>query len=242
VNLVTSMSCLGVAGITSQTELVANVTLLADCLYRSTGLEGCGDAAGHAAAVNKALITAIEVERRLAEMHEKITYMERLAMTDELTGLLNRRGFADELTHVLAAARRYREKGVLIYVDLDGFKPINDSYGHAAGDEVLRQIGRILHDCVRETDYVARLGGDEFAVLLTRTLWDDGLHRAECLDETLNKAVVVWEGRLIAVRASLGIQAYGANDDGRRLLHQADEAMYRTKRSRAQLQRLRATA
>lgn len=229
------------AGNASQTGLVSDVALVVDCLTRADSFESCGDTECHHEAANKALISAVEVERHLAELHERIIYLERLAMTDELTGLLNRRGFGEELARALAAARRYQEHGVLIYVDLDGFKPINDTYGHAAGDEVLRLVGRMLHDNIRETDYVARMGGDEFAALLTRTLWEDGLARAEFLDHVLNNACVGWNGRLIAVRASLGIQAYGAGDDSTRLLSQADEAMYRTKRSRTQLLRQRVT-
>lgn len=219
----------------SQSDLVSSVSLLAACLERAGSIEGCVEVSEHGNVVEQALISAMEAERRLAEQMERLAYLEHLAVTDELTGLLNRRGFQASLKQALALARRYDENGVLVYVDLDGFKPINDTYGHAAGDEVLRRVGRALVDNVRETDSVGRMGGDEFAVLLARTSWDDGLSRAEILDNVLNDTFVSWEGRMIAVRASLGIQVYGAHDEGDELLSRADDDMYKTKRMRSEL-------
>lgn len=183
------------------------------------------------------LIAAVEQRlaeqaHRLTEQAHRIVELERQASRDELTGLLNRRGFTAELEQVLAAARRYDEQGVLIYIDLDGFKPINDSYGHAAGDEVLRQVGHLLADNIRDSDHAARLGGDEFAVILTRTGWDDGLRRAERLERQLNSAYVAWDGRMIALKASLGVRVFDGETDSAALLHHADGAMYRAKRRR----------
>ena len=191
---------------------------------------------------SRALGAAAAAEHLIAEQTHRLAYLERLAHTDELTGLLNRHGFEGELNRALASSRRYDEEGALIYVDLDAFKPINDTHGHAAGDEVLRRVARLLLDNVRDTDYVARMGGDEFAVLLTRTNWDNALRRAETLDKILNGAMVGWQGRTIALRASFGIQAYGQEEDGHDLLHRADHAMYETKRLRAQLTRSQAAA
>ncbi|MEO5335928.1 MAG: GGDEF domain-containing protein [Magnetospirillum sp. WYHS-4] len=219
---------------TSQGDLVASVTLLAEGAARMAW-EGLPDAPQLAQLADRALASAAEAEARLAEQMSRIVELERLALTDELTGILNRRGFQRELTHALAAARRYDEKGVLVYVDLDGFKPINDTYGHAAGDEVLRRVARILQDNVRDTDAVGRMGGDEFAVLLARSSWEDGLRRAEALDRALNNAFIGWEGRMIAIRASLGIQVYGNQDEDQALLERADEDMYKSKRLRSEI-------
>ncbi len=133
----------------------------------------------------------------------------------------------------MSAAGRYDERGVLIYVDLDGFKPINDTYGHGAGDEVLRMVAGTLRENVRDTDSVGRMGGDEFCVLLTRMSWKDGLAKAESLDRSLNNTFVSWRGRMIAVRASLSVHAYGSRDDSDDLLDRVDDAMYVTKRLRA---------
>ena len=224
----------------SQGDLLTSVSLLAECLERSAVPEGPSDDAANAEAARRALNAALSAECRLADqmdhivdLRQRIAQLERLAETDELTGLFNRRGFQRELHAAVAAARRYDERGVLVYVDLDGFKPVNDTYGHAAGDEVLRRVARTLNDNVRETDFVGRMGGDEFAVLLTRTTWEDGLKRAEALDRVLNNTYVSWEGRMLAIRASLGFQVYGPRDDGHDILSRADEDMYNTKRMRS---------
>ncbi len=183
-----------------------------------------------------ALAVAKATERRIAEHMERITYLEQLAVTDDMTGLLNRRGFEAELKKAVAQAERYKEGGVLIYVDLDDFKPINDTFGHAAGDEVLKRVAGILKETTRPTDAVGRLGGDEFGILLVRTTWDDGGKRAETIDKVLNKTNIPWNAGMIALSASLGIQGYGAKDCRHDLLKQADDAMYRTKRLRAEMQ------
>lgn len=217
------------AEIESGLELLSRVTRLVDCLERPLQ-EGGGTLRD---AAEEALTAAIDAERRLAEQNKRLQVLERLARTDELTGLLNRRGFHAELRRAVSAAGRYGERGVLIYVDLDGFKPINDTYGHAAGDEVLRRVAGTLRENVRDTDSVGRMGGDEFCVLLTRTSWKDGLARAEGLDRSLNNIYVSLFGRIIAIRASLSVHAYGSRDDGDDLLDRVDDAMYVTKRMRA---------
>jgi len=201
-------------------SLAAAVARLAACVSATTAYAPALACARHALAL------AERSERRVADL-------ERLAVTDGLTGLLNRRGLEAELARVMAAVRRYREKGVLIYVDLDGFKPINDTYGHAAGDAVLCHVARLLARHIRATDVAARLGGDEFAVLLTRTDWQQGLKRAETFDALINGAAVAWRGRSIAVHASFGFQTYGPGDDLLGALNDADHAMYAAKRARA---------
>ncbi|MGB0671551.1 MAG: GGDEF domain-containing protein, partial [Rhodospirillales bacterium] len=187
----------------SRPGLVARVMQLVEAADRGLG---------HETAALDALDAAQAAEAHLAEVTRRLAHLEKLAMTDELTTLLNRRGFQEELMRVLSNASRYGEHGILVYVDLDGFKPINDTYGHLAGDDVLKRVAQLLRENVRSTDYVARLGGDEFAVLLTRTDWDNGLMRAELLETLLNNAYTGWEGRMIPIRASFGIQAYHPGD------------------------------
>jgi diguanylate cyclase (GGDEF)-like protein len=184
--------------------------------------------------VSNALRVAAEAEHRIADQAARIAEMESMALFDELTGILNRRGFINELERALADARRRSESGVLIYIDLDGFKAINDTLGHSAGDDVLRHAAQVLRDNVRSTDSVGRLGGDEFGVLLTRTTRKDGIARAEALEQLLNSSTVMWGTRLVSLRASFGIRAYSGRDDGGSLLNGADEAMYRAKRARSE--------
>lgn len=214
-------------------NLVDKVRRLVDCIQPSDRQAFDAVAFENLTIAKNALDTAKAVERHITRLQKRIAELECLADTDELTGLLNRRGFTSELQRTLANASRYEEEGVLIYIDLDGFKPVNDSYGHTAGDEVLKQVARSLKENIRDTDYVGRLGGDEFAVLMTRTTWENGLTRAEIIDHQLNSMIVNWHNRMIAIAASLGLQTYGANDEGLDLIHRADQTMYKTKRMRS---------
>jgi diguanylate cyclase (GGDEF)-like protein len=224
-------------------ELVPSVTQLVECL-RVRVHPGAGEIGTHRNAADRALIAATHAERRIVELRQRIAQLERLAMTDELTGLLNRRGFETELQRTLALASRYDEPGLLVYVDLDGFKLVNDTYGHAAGDTVLKCVGRLLTDNLRCTDFVGRLGGDEFAVLLPRTSQKRGANRIRALRRMLNPVAVLWNGATITVRASLGVQAYGTDNaaDGAQLLSRADSSMYQTKHLRTHGSRHRMSA
>jgi diguanylate cyclase (GGDEF)-like protein len=172
-----------------------------------------------------------EAERRVAALQERIAYLESLSITDELTGLLNRRGFLWELQRTLATAKRAGPAGTLILCDLDGFKSVNDCWGHAAGDEVLRRVASALSARTRRSDVVARIGGDEFAIVLVGA----GLTAARRKSQILaGKIVEAAAGAVVNERVSIGV-SFGfaafvgeeAEDD---LLGQADLAMYGAKR------------
>jgi hypothetical protein len=115
--------------------------------------------------VQDILAYVAEKEQSLADLRGRVAELERLLEADELTGLLNRRGFETAAHRALAHAARYNETGVLALIDLDRFKHVNDAHGHAAGDAALRLIGQVLAESIRATDYAARLSGDEFAIL-----------------------------------------------------------------------------
>lgn len=171
-----------------------------------------------------------EAQATIAEQQERIAHLESLTMTDELTGLLNRRGFYSHFRRELAAARRHdTASGVLVMIDLDGFKAINDKHGHLAGDSYLRQVARLIAGAVRDEDVVARLGGDEFAVLLTNTDARSGATRADQLTESAAKQRVFWNGTDLAIRFSLGVQPYGPEDHEDEVMRKADIKMYGNK-------------
>lgn len=172
-----------------------------------------------------------EAEATIAEQKERIDQLETLSMTDELTGLLNRRGFVDAFRRELAGAKRTSVGGVLVIIDLDGFKNINDTHGHLCGDWYLRQAARTLQDNVRGHDIVARFGGDEFAVLLTRTEPCQGAARAEALAQVFNQQVCHWQLKALPLCASFGTEAYGPDDKEDEIVRRADAGMYRAKRS-----------
>ncbi|WP_431859698.1 GGDEF domain-containing protein [Azospirillum sp.] len=174
-----------------------------------------------------------EAEETITQQQERIAYLESLTMTDELTGLVNRRGFNLHLKRELAAARRAGQGGgVLVMIDLDGFKAINDTHGHLAGDSYLRQVARLLQAHVRQHDVVARLGGDEFAVLLTDTDPATGAARAAELAQLANRAHAAWNGQELPVRFSVGVQPYGPADHEDEVIRRADAKMYRHKGSK----------
>ena len=183
--------------------------------------------------IERALTYAAEAQRTIAEQQSRIEQLEMLSMTDELTGLLNRRGFMDALTRALGNAKRHEEAGLLIAIDLDGFKPVNDTLGHAAGDAMLKNVADFLSARVRNTDYLARMGGDEFAILMVNGELAPARHRAIQLKAELNRATAMINHNRIPIRASFGIAPYDSNASPEQVLHMADVAMYHDKRRRS---------
>jgi len=152
------------------------------------------------------------------------------ASHDALTGLINRRTFEQRLGRMMESVRIDGAEHALCYIDLDQFKVINDTCGHVAGDELLRQLGRVLAAEVRERDTLARLGGDEFGVLLERCSIDQAYRVASALHKAIERFQFVWEDKRFRVGASIGlapVDALGA--DGGEVLAMADSACYAAK-------------
>ncbi|RMF69849.1 MAG: GGDEF domain-containing protein [Alphaproteobacteria bacterium] len=183
--------------------------------------------------VARFLAYASAAEQALAEREARIRRLESLAQTDELTGLLNRRGLLQFLQRALASARRHRECGVIGYLDLDNFKGINDTHGHQTGDRLLRHIGRLIRMQTRLEDAAARVGGDEFVVVLARCSLRAGTRRLQRLRSTLAARPFRDGDIVIPAQASLGIVAFDGESSLDALLARADEAMYADKRLRA---------
>lgn len=208
--------------VSSISELVAKLGLAATV----------GNAEDAREAAQRAMSAAVRAEHEIVTLRERIVRLECLVSTDELTGVLNRRGFEAELRRTLDLAQRHGETGVLLFVDLDDFKSVNDTYGHAAGDKVLRHVALLLKKSVRRSDVVARLGGDEFVVLLTKACATGGKTRRIALEQTLRSAVVHWHDCVIKVGASVGARPYGPCDECDVLIRDADERMYAQKPGR----------
>lgn len=159
--------------------------------------------------------------------------IEAMAYHDVLTGLPNRLLLADRLEQALAHAKRNNKFIAVCYLDLDGFKPINDTYGHAAGDKLLAHIARCMQVATRSNDTVSRLGGDEFVILLTNLeTIDEYKVVLDRVISAINQAVPIDDNTEVFVTASIGVSIYPSNSDNAdSLLRFADEAMYVSKRS-----------
>ena len=178
---------------------------------------------------------AAEVERLAAELkasQTRISELETRIDVDPLTETLNRRGFERELKRSIAYVKRYAVSAALIYLDLDGFKPVNDRHGHAAGDAVLKAVAAALAREVRTSDVVARIGGDEFVVLLWNVTEEEAAAKAAALEAAVYATPVRWKASTLVVGASAGVAQIGPLDRPADLLARADAAMYARKAQR----------
>lgn len=182
------------------------------------------------ALIEETLNYAAGAEQQLNTQRNRISYLESLSITDDLTGLTNRRGLIKHLKLVLSAAKRHGEDGVLAFLDMDGFKSINDTFGHKIGDEVLCRVGQMLNLNTRDSDFTCRLGGDEFVIVLDRCLWEQGVERLSILKELINSTTINIKGFELNVGISIGIERIRVNSSLDELLRAADTAMYINKK------------
>ena len=172
------------------------------------------------------------LERELIAARTQITALAARADVDPLTDLLNRHGFERELKRSLAYVKRYGTSAALLYVDLDDFKSVNDRYGHAAGDAVLKAVAMVLTRHVRASDLVARLGGDEFAVLLWNLSEANAQSKARTLEQAIARTTAPHAGLTLSVGASAGAAPLLPLDQAAEVLERADRAMYARKAAR----------
>ncbi|WP_436530506.1 diguanylate cyclase domain-containing protein [Actinoplanes sp. HUAS TT8] len=169
-----------------------------------------------------------QLDTTLTELREHEQRLRHQALFDELTGLANRTHFREETTSALEAAEAHPGSVALLLVDLDGFKAVNDTHGHQAGDLLLAGVAEKLRQSVRSGDLVARLGGDEFAVLLRECTVRDAEQTAQRILRSMADPIDVG-GVQVRAGASIGIACAEERDDVRTLLHDADMAMYASK-------------
>lgn len=166
------------------------------------------------------------------EITDEVEYerqLERLSKFDELTQLANRRYFLEVSTREVERVRRYGRPLSILIADLDFFKVINDTYGHLAGDEVLKTLGRILESAIREVDTACRFGGEEFCVLLPETDLAGARHIAEQIRATIESTAIEFDGTIIQATLSIGAAEYSVGESLDKLMARADKALYRAK-------------
>jgi len=202
---------------------------------RLQGTEAAADQLTLAAGITNVILFAIAAFAALVAIRaqlrarQAVEDLRRLATVDELTGLPNRRHFMARLEEELARARRNNSPLCLATLDIDHFKPINDTHGHAAGDAVLRQLATVIREKIRLGDSAARLGGEEFALLLPNT----NAHQARLVCDRLRGAVADRDfdigGTAIGVTLSTGVALLHKEDDSVALMRRSDEALYQAK-------------
>jgi diguanylate cyclase (GGDEF)-like protein len=183
-------------------------------------------------APSDAKLAVRRLRAQLARALERIEELQASADIDFLLDIPNRRGFERELHRSIAYIKRYHASGALIVLDVDRLKPINDAFGHAAGDQVLKAVVAELTRHVRSSDMLGRLGGDEFALLLWNLSETDAKAKAAALEQAIDRLTFSFRGRTVKAGASAGVAILGPHAEAGRALEQADSAMYVRKAQR----------
>lgn len=165
----------------------------------------------------------------VARLERRIEELDRLAHHDSLTPLPNRRGFTRQLAQLIARVDRYGDPAALLFIDLDGLKMINDSFGHGAGDAALLHVSQLLISGLRLSDSVARFGGDEFAVLLDRADREAAEETAARLIDLVAGADFAHDGHAVPLSVCIGIAVIEQGDTPEAVIARADRAMYEEK-------------
>jgi diguanylate cyclase (GGDEF)-like protein len=182
-------------------------------------------------AIMKLMGDVQSLRHELHQTRSRLEDTERAADRDHLVPAFNRRAFVRELTRHIAFSARYGTPATLVYFDLDGFKLVNDTYGHAGGDAVLTHFAETLTQHVRETDVVGRLGGDEFGIILTHATLEQANRKSQSLLETLSTKPAIFNGQALPVGVSFGAFELRASENAESAMARADEAMYSRKRA-----------
>jgi diguanylate cyclase (GGDEF)-like protein len=165
----------------------------------------------------------------VARLERQVSELDRLAHHDPLVPLPNRRGFERQLAGLIDRLERYGDSSALLFIDVDGLKMVNDSFGHDAGDAALIHVAELLIGGIRQSDTVARFGGDEFAVLLERVDLDQATETAARLTDRIAGTSFSYEGHAIPLSAAIGIAEIRVGDTPEVVLARADRAMYEQK-------------
>ena len=172
----------------------------------------------------------VDLQKELMETNKRL---ELLSITDGLTKLHNHRYFQDELARAFEESQRYQRPLSLAMIDIDFFKKINDTYGHAVGDDVLKRAAQLYRTSVRSTDLVARYGGEEFAVMMPETALQDGITFAEKIRQLLESSPLETQAGPVTATVSIGVASvpHSRIHSAKELIVAADKALYRAKKA-----------
>jgi len=157
--------------------------------------------------------------------------MQHQAMVDGLTGLMNHKTFYEALERELWRSRRYGGTISMIMADIDNLKAINDTYGHRAGDKVIREISRRIKQCIRQIDLAARYGGDEFGIILPSTSLEEAILVSQRIVESVSTSPVSWQSVRVPLSISVGVGQYGTDANPEDITSRSDRALYSAKQS-----------
>ena len=174
-----------------------------------------------------------QLRAQLAALEEQVAALDSLAHQDPLVAMPNRRGFQRELERLIAHGARYGGEAAMLFVDLDGLKAINDSFGHRAGDEALIRVASLLAEGIRRSDLVARIGGDEFGILLERTDEEKARETATRLGDTICNCEFRHDREEVPLSVTIGIAMISKTDTVEEVMARADAEMYRGKSAAA---------
>ena len=156
---------------------------------------------------------------------------QRLAQTDGLTNMYNHRAFYESLESEIRRSQRYGGNISIIMADIDNLKPVNDNYGHRAGDMVIQQISRRIHACIRQIDMAARYGGDEFAIILPNTPLEDAVLVANRMVKMVSEMPAIWDHHKLELSISVGVGQFDATLTPGDVTRATDEALYAAKQA-----------
>ncbi len=171
-----------------------------------------------------------DVNRELSRTKQQLAELERLVDVDMVAPIPNRRAFMRRLAWALTMHERYAHPSTILYFDLNGFKAINDTHGHAAGDVAIRHAAQLLANAMRESDFLARIGGDEFAVIMYYAEEEAALKRAAKIADKLAATPLIFNGKRLQLSTAFGCYRLQSGDDAESALASADMSMYMDKR------------
>ena len=181
------------------------------------------------AEVDRLLEEISQLRGRIAHLQSRVEQRDELARQHALINLPNRRGFMRALERFIDRASRYGEKSAMLYVDLDGLKTINDSFGHQAGDQALIEVAGMLVGGVRRSDLVARIGGDEFGILLAHSEETTAHETATRLIDLIANCDFTHNGQALPLSVAIGVGMIAGDDSAESVMARADKDMYRRK-------------